>query len=83
VREQNGLRALHVRVAGKHRVGVRLGEVEQRRLRATQGFGRAVYLVAQPEPKRRRDLIVAAAARVQPSARVAHRRGTRRDSMNE
>ncbi len=71
MREEDGLRALQVRVAGQHRVRVRLGEVEQRRLHAAQGFGAAVYLVAQPEPERRRHLVVAAAARVEPPARVA------------
>ena len=70
--EQHRLRALHVRVAGEHCVRVRFCEVEQRRLRRAQALRDAVNLVAQPQSQRRRHLIVAASARVEPAPRVAY-----------
>ena len=74
VREQHGLRALHVREAGEHRVFLALGEFQQALVgRVDLGQTHADLLHA-PQAQVGADLVVAAAAGVQLLAEVAHAR---------
>ena len=65
VRPQHGLRAAHVRVAGDHGVGIRAARARAARPSREQSSARtSVALLAQPQARIERDLLVAAAAGV-------------------
>jgi hypothetical protein len=74
VREQDGLRALKVSVAGHYRVAVSFGLLDKGALKVADEFNRNVYLASQEEPQVSRHLIVAAAARVQFVACITYSR---------
>ncbi len=65
--ERDRLRDLKMREAGHHRVGMRLGLIDQRALKLAQRRVEAVDRAAHPEAEIGRDLVVARARRVQPS----------------
>jgi hypothetical protein len=73
--ERHRLRDLKVRVARHDRVGVPLGEVEQRTAQATDAAEERVDRSAQPQAHVGCDLVVARARGVQSLAGVADQRG--------
>ncbi len=77
VAEGDRLRHLQVGETGHHRVGVALGQIQQRSLAGAQAGADAVDGVAQIEAHVGRHLVVAAASRVQALAGVADFRGER------
>ncbi len=75
VAEGDRLRDLQVREARHDRVGVRLGEVDQRAAQRGQSGDQRVDLAAQPQADVGGHLVVARAPGVQPLAGVADQRG--------
>ena len=71
VREAHRLRHLHVCVAGHHGLAVLRCQFDQRALHVGEQRRKAVDLAAQPQAHIGGDLVVAAAAGVQPLAGVA------------
>ena len=75
VREEDGLRALQMRVARHDRVGIALRRLDERTLQVGDAAEHGERLAAHIEVRVERDLVVAAARRVQPAARLADRVG--------
>ncbi len=73
--ERDGLRDLQVRVAGHDRVGVPLGQIDERAAQRGKPIGEPVDRLAQPEPQVGGHLVVARATGVEPLAGVADERG--------
>ena len=73
--EGDRLGDLQMGEAGHHRVGMRLGLVDQRGLQLTHRRVEAVDGAAHPQPEIGRDLIVARARRMQPPGRRADQFG--------
>jgi len=71
VAEGDRLRDLQMRVAGHHRLGVGVREIEQRPLQAPDMRHALIDRGAQEQPHVGRHLVVAGARRVQPLARFA------------
>ena len=71
VAKAHRLRHLHVGEAGHHRVGMRVGQFDQRTLHVGQQGADAIDLAAQPQPHVGGHLVVAAAPGVQPLAGIA------------
>ena len=78
VRQQDGLRVLHVGETGHDRALVFVGLLHQRGLKRADLLHQVVDLVAQIQPDVERDLVVAAAGGVNTRALGAERFGQRR-----
>src|SRR6185295_17652646 len=72
MREQNGLRALKVRVTRHHRIKICFSQLNNRALKLADERVQAINLSAQKNPQISSDLIVAAATRMNLVSRIAY-----------